>query len=141
MTSRRGGDLAVGVLQIAHHGVERLEAIRLADLPVRLHATLVVRDVALGDGTLEADVDRGVARHHATILLDVADRVLEHPTVHVVSHRCDVPALFRPEQIARTTNLEIAHGDPETRPEHRIVLDRLQPTKRVLGHPTFLGKQ
>ena len=141
MSTGRGGDLAVRVLQIAHHGIERLEPIRLPDLPVRLHATLVVRNVSLGNRSFEADVDRGVPRHHATILLDVADRVLQHPTVHVVSDRRDVSALLGPEQIAGAADLQIAHRDPEAGPQHRVVLDRLQPTERVLGHPTFFGQQ
>ena len=46
--------------------------------------------------------------------------------IHIVADSCQMPVLFRPQDIAGTADLQVPHGDPESRTEFRELPDRSQ---------------
>ena len=75
----------------------------------------------LGGDKIEPQRGRAAAGFFA---LQRIDGAAEHFAVKVEPHRDDVSALLRAEQVAGSTDFEIAHGDFETRAEFGILLDR-----------------
>ena len=53
------------------------------------------------------------------------DRVGQQADVEIESHRADVAALLRAQQVARPADLQIAQGDLEAGPQLRRLEDRL----------------
>ena len=47
--------------------------------------------------------------------------------IQVEAHRSDVATLLRTEQIARTANLQVAHGDLETATQRTVLLNGTHP--------------
>ena len=61
-------------------------------------------------------------------------RLLQQPRVEVKADGGDVAALLRAEQVARPTDLQVTHGDAESRAKLGGLLDSLQALLGLLGH-------
>ena len=59
------------------------------------------------------------------------DRMLQHLHVGLDADLRDMTALLGAKQVTRATDLQVAGGDPETRPELRELADRQEPLARL----------
>ena len=55
------------------------------------------------------------------------DGLADEPDVEVKTDTRDVPGLLRAQHVARTTHLQVLHGDGHARPEVVVLGDRRQP--------------
>ena len=60
------------------------------------------------------------------LLFQFLHRFCEDALVHVEAQIVDEPALFRPEQVARPADVQVAHGNLHARPEVGELFERLQ---------------
>ena len=85
-----------------------------------------------GDGHVDLDLGGGTDR----LPLELGHRLGDHLAVEVVAHCGDVARLALAEEVARAADLEVAHGDPEARPELGGLTDGPQALVGLLGqHP------
>ena len=68
---------------------------------------------------LDPSPDRFTLQHRNTLAEQLA--------IQVEAHRSDVAALLGTEQIARTSNLQVAHGDLETATQRTVLLNGTHP--------------
>ena len=68
------------------------------------------------------------------LTLHSGNGLTKHPAVEVEADGGDLTALGCPEQVARTPDLQIAHGNPKTCAELRVLTDRLHPATSLPNH-------
>ena len=88
------------------------------DLFARIHLQKIQRDAHFH------------ARLHL-LALELADALLEQLAIKVKPDRTDVPALLRPEHVARAADFQIAHRDFKPAAQGRVLLDGANPFARI----------
>ena len=109
--------------------------------PVSLQAEVATRHVVVGqvgvDRELNADL-RHVGRRGPGQL---GHRLGNHLAVEVVADRGDVAALAGAQQVASPPDLQVPHGDPESRPQLGGLADGAQPlVGRLAESPVRRGE-
>ena len=84
-------------------------------------------DVGGRDVRVDARIHPHGADGDACLPGELRDGLVQHLDVELEAERGDVPRLLGAEQIARTADLQVAHGDLEPGPELRVVGERREP--------------
>ena len=117
---------------------EPVLADRRRHLSVDRKTLIRLRDVALVDAEVDADVDAGEPFVRGRLPLQLTHRLLEQLHVQIETDCFDVTALLRPKQVAGAADLQVERGDPEPAAQLAELTDRGKPTardrrERVLG--------
>src|SRR5690606_21998483 len=100
---------------------------------VNLDLALRVRHVIVGDVRVHVQVDDGIRRLLDHLPLDLAHGLLQELAVQLEPDRGNVTVLLRPQQVARSPDLQVPEGDLEARPELGELPDGLQALLSVFG--------
>ncbi len=118
-----GGWFAVGIGEIGFDLGELCDLFALADSAVGFHPAHVGGDVAGRDGAVHFEFDFGVEWFDETFVLEIVHGLFEELAVHFVAYCGDVAGLFSAEEVACSSDFEIAHGDFEACSEHGVFFD------------------
>lgn len=98
----------------------------MRDLAVNVDTLLRRGNIILGDIRVDIDVDEAVAHGRNGYSLLGVDRILQNLDIQVVADRLHTSALLGTEQVPRTAQLQIAHGNFEAAAELGELADSLQ---------------
>ena len=123
-TLHHRGGWAKPVDQLPHKVLQFRTARHPGEPPVEIDFRSPLGYVAGGNVCFDRQVDVHFDRRLRRQPLEVADRLIQQFAVEFVSDHGDVSALFGAEDIARSADLQVAHGNGEPRPHVAELLDR-----------------
>src|SRR5215469_473308 len=118
--------LAVAIDKFGAYIVQLRFTLYASHALVHSQTLVFLRNVIGRNANIEAEIELGrdlLLRHFA---LHLTHGAVEHLGVEFESHRLDVPALLAPQQVARTTQLQVESGDLEACAQVRELLQRGQ---------------
>lgn len=114
---------------ILEFGQQFLQILQIGDIgefAVELDLFPAGGDVGAGEVGGDGEVDGDVSQLTERLFFEATDGVFEELAVEFVTDGGDVTGLFGSEDISRTSNFEIAHGDAESGTEFTEFLDGLE---------------
>src|SRR5438132_10845813 len=118
--------LAIAINKFGANIMQLRFALHASHALVHPQTLIFLRNVIGRNANVEAEIELGcdlLLRHFA---LHLAYGAVEHLGVEFESHRLDVPALLAPQQVARTTQLQVECSDLEACTQVRELLQRGQ---------------